>query len=922
MAKGDAMGKEVSSLYISLGLNIADLEQGFKVAGQTVKQAISRLNSEATQIKLRADIDVTRLEAAGKHVEALKAREKALNDELAVQQKKLELLNRAYEANAKNFGADHALTRGVDTKRLYQTRDIERLKAQIAALNAELGKTEVKSVSAFGKLKAEAAKANGSIKGMVSSIGAVNAKIAAVSGAIAGGYGIFAMTDKAMNAGNDLYKLSTRLHTTTAEAGKLQKVFKLAGVDINSVIPLFARIDKQALATGKSENSMAQAMREFGFTLTDSQGNLLSYEQQLEQLAKAYGRAVESGKEAEFVTNVLGARGAGLVPLLQDYATNLEIISRVKATGLLNPKEAHELYIEWQAMQMQMGQLTGAIGQAMLPVAKELMPQITDGFKEFALLIKDNKDSIVEFGSVAGSAVGGLASAVVKLTSLLGDLKKGFGDLTGVANDIAVLKDNGFKDHLELGKNMGAISGGALGAAFGGAPGGILGALLGANVGEDIFAKVAKGLTPKETLDYYQKRHDLLEREKKAFADYNKQVEENKKKTGTTAAPDTEALAKQAKALQTQKRLEQELSQATTTKLREQLEAIREKVRESIAAGKDEADAWIKAEAEITKAVKGAMEEAQKANEELEKSIYSLSHSDLQNNLHGVESAAKAMLARGADPNLVAREAELKQAEIVRQFNDETAAYLDSIYENSLQQRLNQIEREKQAWIKKGLDEVRATQAAEQQKRSAMNDSVKNMFTSQKKYLQIYRQAMMGNIGGNGVNVYDFGLSEQQKKQNAINAIRRQMMKEAGVSPNEMTDMKEITGFLNALKEAENWGLSLIRDGGNFAGGEGTAAIHDAMVDANGQIESLLGDVSSRMPDISTTLSGILDAVQNQQPPSINVSPSINVDLGGAYVFDDNMKQQLTNDIATEVANGVRDAVANATSRLNTSYAG
>ena len=94
------------------------------------------------------------------------------------------------------------------------------------------------------------------------------------------------------------------------------------------------------------------------------------------------------------------------------------------------------------------------------------------------------------------------------------------------------------------------------------------------------------------------------------------------------------------------------------------------------------------------------------------------------------------------------------------------------------------------------------------------------------------------------------------------------------------------------------------------------------MVDANGQIESLLGDVSSRMPDISTTLSGILDAVQNQQPPSINVSPSINVDLGGAYVFDDNMKQQLTNDIATEVANGVRDAVANATSRLNTSYAG
>ena len=86
MAKGkDAMGQEVDSLYLSLGLNIADLELGFETAGKTVKQAMSRLNSEANQIRLKADIDVTRLEAAGKSVEALKVREKALNDELAVQ---------------------------------------------------------------------------------------------------------------------------------------------------------------------------------------------------------------------------------------------------------------------------------------------------------------------------------------------------------------------------------------------------------------------------------------------------------------------------------------------------------------------------------------------------------------------------------------------------------------------------------------------------------------------------------------------------------------------------------------------------------------------------------------------------------------------------------------------------------------------
>ena len=921
MAKGDAMGKQVSSIYISLGLNADDLQLGFKVAGQTVKQAIARLNSEANQIRLRADIDVTRLEAAGKHVDALKAREKALNDELTIQQKKLELLNRAYEYNAKTFGTDHGNTRGVETKRLYQTRDIERLKTQIAALNAELGKTETKATTAFGKLKAEAAKANGSVKSMVSSIGAVNAKIAAVSGAIAGGAGLFSLTDEKKKKGNDLYLLTTRLHTTAAEAGKLQKMFTIAGVDVNAGISALVRLDKQALSAGDSENTLTKAMQEFGFTLTDSQGNLLPYFQQLEQVSKGFMKAAAAGKEAEFMAATFGAKGAGLAPLLQDFEMLREVVNGIQSTGLMDPQASRELFIEWNKMKYQMAQMTGAVGQAMLPIAKELMPEITETFKEFTLLIKDNTADIKEFGSAAGSVLGGVATATVKLISLLGKLKGLWNDVTGLSKNEEIIRANGGDKALDALSVGGGVFGAVMGSFFG-PTGTAVGALLGKQLFEDAGIIGAR-LGARSDWDKYAanaERKKLLEQEKKAFEDYDKQAAESKKIAAQTQNP--EALAKQSQALNVQKRLEQELSQATTARLREQLEAIREKVRESIASGKEEADAWIKAEAEITNAVKSAMAEAQKANEELEKSIYSLSHSDLQNNLHGVESAAKAMLERGADPELVAQDAELKRSQIIRQFNDETAAYLDSIYENSLQQRLNQIEREKQAWIQKGLDEVRATQAAEQKKRSAMNDSVKNMFTSQKKYLDIYRKAMMGDISSGGMQIYDFGLSEQQKKQNAINAIRRQMMKEAGVDPNEMTDMKEITGFLNALKEAENWGLSLIRDGGNLAGGEGTAAIHDAMVDANGQIESLLGDVSSRMPDISTTLSGILDAVQNQQPPSINVSPSINVDLGGAYVFDDNMKQQLTNDIATEVANGVRDAVANATSRLNTSYAG
>lgn len=61
---------------------------------------------------------------------------------------------------------------------------------------------------------------------------------------------------------------------------------------------------------------------------------------------------------------------------------------------------------------------------------------------------------------------------------------------------------------------------------------------------------------------------------------------------------------------------------------------------------------------------------------------------------------------------------------------------------------------------------------------------------------------------------------------------------------------------------------------------------------------------------------------QTRQQPQItnNISPNINIDLGGAYVFDDSMKQQLTDDITEEVANAVKSAVQSATSQANYGY--
>lgn len=914
MAKKDAMGTEIDSLYLSLGLNVSDLELGFETAGKTVKQAMSRLNSEANQIRLRADIDVTRLEAAGKSVEALKAREKALNDELAVQQKKLELLNRAYQANEKTYGKDSSLTRGVDTKRLYQMRDIERLKAQLAQVNGELAKTSTASTSALGTLANGFNNVTGKVTGTVGAIGKLNTAIAGVVAGVSAGAGIFALTDKAMKAGNDLYMLSERLHMTTGEASKLSKVFQFTGTDINTVIPFLTRLDKTAASGVKTQNSLTRAMAEYDFTLTDSMGNTLAYSQQLEQLSKAFMKAEAAGRSEDFIRDVLGAKGAAFVPLLREFIPLMEKAGSIQTTGLLNTEEARKLYLEWVQLQMQAGQLTSALGQALMPIASEMMPEIKTSFAEIVKQIRDNKDAIKEFGSAAGEVLGGLTSTITTLITTLGSLKKEFNELTTIEGDFSkeVLKRNGFSEYLQKGQNAGGLIGFGVGGAYGGAPGAVAGGGITSSIGESIYAWVANRLMSDEEKQAIRTREELLKQENQAFKEYN---EQRKQETKETVG---ESVKLEREAAEVQKELETELANATSERLKEQLEAIRDKVEASIAEGKTEAAAWASVADDIKKAMKAAAKEADEANKALRRSIASMSMSDLGKSLYGVDTAAEDTLKKGADPSLVAQEASLKKAKIYEQFEKEKAEYLDNIYADSLTKRLNQIEREKKAWIQKGMDEVTATRAAEQQKKQAVNDSVKSMFTSQKKYLALYRSAMAGNISADGSGFYDFTQSQGDRQKNAIRAIQRAMMAEAGVNPGERTNMAEIMGFQKAMKEANNWGTGLISDGT----ANGISELSNVLTQSSEQTVDILGQINSQVPEVNTNLSAILGAVEQRgrNTPEVNVNPTINVNLGGAYVFDNAMKQRLTDDITSNVANAVTSAVNEATSRINTSY--
>ena len=83
-----ARGQKIDELYISLGLDIARLQLDFDTAGRTVSETVARLNSKSSQLKLKMDVDLAKLDGAGSENYKIKVKYEAINRQLEIQRKK------------------------------------------------------------------------------------------------------------------------------------------------------------------------------------------------------------------------------------------------------------------------------------------------------------------------------------------------------------------------------------------------------------------------------------------------------------------------------------------------------------------------------------------------------------------------------------------------------------------------------------------------------------------------------------------------------------------------------------------------------------------------------------------------------------------------------------------------------------------
>lgn len=796
MARGSNQKADFSLI---IGLDTTALFAGMDQANTTISQAISRINSEAAQVRIRMNTESIR--AGTDEFRKQEIEVQALNRQLELQRAKLALLGQARDSAYKTTGANSAVSRAAQTSYLRQENAVAKLEAELKRLQAEMARTETRSSSMFGRIKSGAESARSSIGGITGAYTTLSTKLASLTALAVAGGGLFNITDSAMKAGESVYKLSQRLQMSTSDAAMFKRTFDVIGADVNTVIPFFARLDKQVANAGASGNTTTLALAKFGVTLTNSAGKILPLNDQLAELSKGYKNAVDSGKEMEFTAQVLGARGAALVPVLEQYQTAMEAASRVKTTGLLNPQEAHETYIEWLALKMEAGQLSNAFGAAMLPVARELMPDIEDGIGNLVSIIRDNKSEITstvkEWASMFGEVAKGAAEAAKAVADVHGafsnakDVKDENGKTTRITDRdrLEYLYGKGAKESYEgidvigniLG-GMGAIAGGIASRSTTGAAGGFAAGKAIASGGEWLGEKMLLIGEDTDKLDkqvaYQKQRKELADQEKKAFASLNEQIKKS-----------TDANEKRKTAVG---QLTEEIFKLTHSDYENSMHALSNKVEELTAAGIPKADVD-----KYASAYQADLQRSMKTG--LLNPIADAFKTDLQKSLDDIDNQAEEMRHKwrgsGHEGDIDAW-AKQRKSQITSDWDKEVASQIDSIWKSSYDKRLDEIEREKQAWVKKGLDEVKATKWAEESKRQAMQETAQGMFTSNKKYYRAWKAA--GGIGSG---------------QAGIDAIANQMRREQGIPKSAFTTPGEIQAFEAAMSSAKSNLVPIISDG-------------------------------------------------------------------------------------------------------------
>lgn len=246
------------------------------------------------------------------------------------------------------------------------------------------------------------------ITAFTDAVGAADGKLSMLMGSLgkltavtAGCFGLTAMVQGALTAGNAVYELTQTYRMNTEEAVKMSRILTLTGGDAEQAAKAIMRMDKVLMDNSTAGAQSRAVLAAYGVSMTDSTGRLLSLNVQLERLAKGYRSARAEGRGQEYIMRTLGVRGLALTKTLLEYDEAAKRTAGIKGIGI-DPKEMHDVLQDIKVMKIQLQQLELTAGSALAPLVGGISHDLLPLLEGTAAWLGKHKELV---GSIAVSAV-------------------------------------------------------------------------------------------------------------------------------------------------------------------------------------------------------------------------------------------------------------------------------------------------------------------------------------------------------------------------------------------------------------------------------------------------------------------------------------------------------------------------------------
>lgn len=832
-----------NDLSMKISLDLAELDKSFLDAKKSFKQNIANLKSMKTDIKLKMDYDIAKLGPAASETQKLAVQEKYLTQQMKVQQNEVALLSKQYALLEKVKGANNRQSITMQTRLLRESK-------AMATLDNELQRVKFSgSINGLkGILSGNGMQGTAGLTALTTSLSSMKYELLGLAAAGGTLYGLYDSVKTAAAAGEALTDFSERLGISTKEAAGLSKVLKLGGMDTETFTGLMTRLDKSLLTAGEDGNDLTRALKIFGVTMTDSAGNLLPMNAQLDALAAGYKKANTEGRGQEFVAMVLGARGQELVKILMDL-NELRSEAAQLPTSIMAPEDLKRVNRELNLMKVQFEGLQKVLADSLFPIVEKILPKMIELTQASGKAINQNPEGVsaaIDLGAKALAIHEGSKLAALAGLPIPWQAKLALGTVAAAST-----AKNYFENK------------------------------------EEAESFRITGVKPDANNAIVRLNPDTGVKEKKVVSfDFDNDQERG---VGTKWVP---------------------LSREENNEI--DLRAAEKKLKE--AQENTKKDSAASAAAEEAKAKK--QKEIEKATQALQLETYKLTHDLLTAQMHEIDMKAEKYRKEGVDEATITANVEAEKKKVREDFANNTMARLNSIYKTALQNRLDDIEREKKAFKDKGVSEVEATKWAEAQKKAAIqNSALEAIKTNRARLLELqdaikaansqgfvsgidpktgkFRSIDINNQGGQSggfVEYTDPKTGEKKRKEIAggrkvnpieelVNGWNRKDLQGQGINPDEGWDFNIIQAYLALDKYNKDNPLRGILKGGgiNWAAGASLGSLLEGIPGmGNINLKSLdpMAAIEANQPHPSELIASIAPAADSLSQAAGNLFPA------------------------------------------------